>query len=188
MQRTQSFLWAAALGLAIVAGTVACSTNAQTVQPDAAATNRELGRAFYEEAFNAKTSAARATAIMRIVAPDYIQHNAVAPPGRDGLIGFEEAIGQSFPDVRATVRDVFATNDRVVVRWTFTGTLTGQPFLGVAATGQKLEFDGIDIWTVKNGQLYEHWDQFDWPRAFVLLGIKGLPAPFVAVAGQPVNR
>lgn len=50
--------------------------------------------------------------------------------------------------------------------------------LGVAPTGQKLHFDAIDVWTVKDGQLYEHWDQFDWPRAFVQMGVKGLPAPF----------
>lgn len=191
MQPTQSvirLLRQAASGLIAVVMAIACSTNAQTVQPDVAAANAALGRAFYEEGFNAKTATARTTAITRIVSPDYIQHNSIAPPGRDGLIGFETAISQSFPDVKATVLDVFATNDRVVVRWTFTGTLTGQPFLGISATGQKLDFDIIDIWTVKNGQLYEHWDQLDWPRALVLLGVKGLPAPFVDAAGKPVNR
>lgn len=187
MQNTPVILRSAAVGIIAFGIAAACSTQAQ-VQPDASATNQALGRAFYEEGFNGATATARSTALMRIVSPDYIQHNAIAPPGREGLIGFEEAIRQSFPDEKVTVLDAFATNDRVVVRWKFTGTLTGQPFLGIAATGQKLEFDTIDIWTVKNGQLYEHWDQIDWPRALVLLGVKGLPAPFVDAAGKPVNR
>jgi len=39
-------------------------------------------------------------------------------------------------------------------RWTWKGTLTGAPFLGIEAKGQKIEFDAVDIWTVKNGQLH----------------------------------
>ena len=187
MQFTQSIFRFALLIFTAFSVAVACRTQAQ-VQPDLSATNQALGRAFYEEGFNGTTAAARSAALTRIVAPDYIQHNAIAPPGRDGLIGFEEAIRQSFPDVNVTVLDAFATSDRVVVRWKFVGSLTGQPFLGIAASGQKLEFDTIDIWTVKNGQLYEHWDQLDWPRALVLLGVKGLPTPFVDAAGKPVNR
>lgn len=36
--------------------------------------------------------------------------------------------------------------------------------------------------------LQEHWAQFDWPRALIQLGQTGLPAPFVGIAGQPVDR
>ncbi|MEU3984273.1 ester cyclase [Streptomyces sp. NPDC026672] len=67
-------------------------------------------------------------------------------------------------------------------------TVTGDPFLGVAPRGQKLEWDGVDIWTVRDGKLYEHWDQFDWPRALVQLGVQGLPQFFVQAASRPVGR
>lgn len=40
----------------------------------------------------------------------------------------------------------------------------------------------------RNGRLYEHWDQFDWPRVFVQLGVRDLPAPFYGVASQPYSR
>jgi hypothetical protein len=36
--------------------------------------------------------------------------------------------------------------------------------------------------------LQEHWDQFDWPRGLIQLGVKGLPQPFVDVAAKPVSR
>jgi predicted ester cyclase len=97
-------------------------------------------------------------------------------------------IYQAMPDARFILHDVFATSERVVTRWTWTGTLTGPGFLGIAPAGQKVEFDVIDVWSVKGGQLYEHWDQFDWPRALIQLGVKGLPQPFIDVAARPVTR
>lgn len=59
--------------------------------------------------------------------------------------------------------------------------------MGIAPRGQRLEMDGIDIWTVRDGMLYEHWDQFDWPRAFAQLGVQGLPAPLYSVAAIPAS-
>jgi hypothetical protein len=47
----------------------------------------------------------------------------------------------------------------------------------VAPKGQRIEFDGIDIWSVRNGKLYEHWDEFDWPRALIELGVSDLDQP-----------
>lgn len=99
-----------------------------------------------------------------------------------------QAIGASFPDARTELRETFASTDRVVAWWTFRGTLTGAPFLGIAAKGQKVEFDALDVWTLKNGQLFEQGDGIDWPRALVQLGVPGLPARFVQDAWQPVNR
>ena len=151
-------------------------------------TNRELGRAFVEDLEGAKSPTAFAATLARIISPDYIQHNPLVPPGRDGLAQFSGSLGQSFPDAHVTLRDVFASDSRVCARWTFAGTLTGAPFLGITAAGQNVEFDIQDEWTVKDGQLYEHWDQIDWTRGLVQLGVQGVPAPFVAVAGQPVNR
>ncbi len=119
---------------------------------------------------------------------------------RSWIYGRKQAADRRFPDgcnhcgigtgsaERHDCHDVFATEDRVVTRWTWEGTLTGTPLLGIAPAGQKLEFDAIDVWTVRGGQLYEHWDQFDWPRAFAQLGVKGMPQPFYVLAAQPADR
>ena len=37
-------------------------------------------------------------------------------------------------------------------------------------------------------QLGEHWDQFDWPRAFAQLGVKGMPQAFYDLAAKPADR
>lgn len=150
--------------------------------------NTWLGRSFSEVMLNEPDQAKRIEMLNVLVATDYIQHNPLVPEGRQGLIDFIPVIYQSMPDARFTLHDVFATTDRVVTRWTWEGTVTGAPLLGIAPTGQKLEFDAIDVWSVKDGQLYEHWDQFDWPRAFAQLGVKGMPQPFYDLAAQPADR
>jgi steroid delta-isomerase-like uncharacterized protein len=179
----------AVLALTLAATQVAAQDlNGPPAAPGTAEYNAWLGRTFSEVLLNERSQERRVEILNRIVATDYIQHNPLVPEGRQGLIDFIPVIYQAMPDARFTVHDVFATEDRVVTRWTWTGTLTGEGFLGVEPRGQKLEFDVIDVWTVRDGQLYEHWDQFDWPRAFVQLGVQGLPQPFYAVAAQPYDR
>lgn len=157
-------------------------------EPGTVAYNEWLGRSFSEVMLNEPSQERRVAILDRIVAEDYIQHNPLVPEGRQGLVDFIPVIYEAMPDSRFVVHDVFATPERVVTRWTWSGTLTGAPLLGIAPEGQKLEFDVIDVWTVRDGQLYEHWDQFDWPRAFVQLGVKGLPQPFYDVAAKPYDR
>lgn len=159
-----------------------------TAKPGTVEYNTWLGRTFSEVLLNERTQEGRVKILNRIVAENYIQHNPLVPQGRKGLIDFIPVIYQTMPDARFKLHDVFATADRVVTRWTWTGTLTGPGFLGIEPKGQKVEFDVIDLWSVKDGQLYEHWDQFDWPRALIQLGVKGLPQPFVDVAAKPVSR
>jgi predicted SnoaL-like aldol condensation-catalyzing enzyme len=150
--------------------------------------NTWLGRMFSAVMLNEKSQDERIKMLNRLVATNYIQHNPLVPQGRQGLIDFIPVIYQTMPDARFKLHDVFATQDRVVTRWTWQGTLTAAGFLGIEPKGQKVEFDAIDVWSVKDGQLYEHWDQFDWPRALIQLGVTGLPQPFVDVAAKPVTR
>lgn len=183
---------AAASGSAVTAGTGArpCDRPRATRPPrrGTVAYNAWLGRTFTSVLLNTPSEREQRAILDRIVAVDYVQHNPLVAEGRQGLVDFLPVIRQAFPDACFVLRDVFATRDRVVTRWTWTGTLTGGPFLGVPARGQQVEFDAIDIWTVRAGQLYEHWDQFDWTRAIVQLGERQVPDPFVQVANQPVDR
>jgi predicted ester cyclase len=193
MQSSRSIVTAVTLG-ALLAGGLSGVAQGDTVHsrhPSNPASlvehNTELGREFVTLE-NEHDSTRRQRLADDIVSPGYIQHNAIVAPGRAGLLTFMQGIREVIPNVEFTSRDVFATGDRVVSRFTITGTLTDGPFMGIAPSGQKLEWDGMDIWTVKGGQLYEHWDQFDWPRALIELGVRGLPQPFVQTASQPVNR
>jgi predicted ester cyclase len=150
--------------------------------------NKWLGEMFNGVLFNESAPDKQRQIAEQIVDPDYLQHNKLVQTGREGLLAFMPYVFKAVPDTRFVVHDVIATKDRVVTRWTWSGTLTAEGFLGVAPKGQRIEFDGIDIWTVRNGKLYEHWDQFDWPRALIELGVRDLPKPFYNVASQPYSR
>ncbi len=65
-----------------------------------------------------------------------------------------------FPDARWTVEDQVAEGDRVVTRWTFTGTQMGT-FMGIAATGRPLHCTGIRIDRIVGGTIVEEWEEWD---------------------------
>lgn len=159
-----------------------------TASVGSVAYNEWLGRMFNGVLFNTADAAGQRRIASRIVHLEYLQHNLLVAQGRQGIVNFMPVLFTAMPDARFVLHDVFATTERVVTRWTWTGTLTGEGFMGIAPRGQRLEMDGIDIWTVRDGMLYEHWDQFDWPRAFAQLGVQGLPAPFYSVAAIPTSR
>ncbi|HZE27916.1 MAG TPA: ester cyclase [Terriglobales bacterium] len=61
-----------------------------------------------------------------------------------------------FPDMRVSVEDIVAENDKVVVRNTWTGTDT--------QTGKKIRFSGIVIWRIAHRQLVERWACLEAPK------------------------
>jgi steroid delta-isomerase-like uncharacterized protein len=68
------------------------------------------------------------------------------------LRGAFNAITNAFPDVKITINEMIAEGNKVAVRWTFTGTHRGE-FQGIPATGQAVNWTGIDIYTVTDGKL-----------------------------------
>ncbi len=66
----------------------------------------------------------------------------------------------AFPDLRHEIDDQIAARDKVVTRWTASGTHQG-PFLGVRPTRKKVSFTGINIYRIVNEKLVEShvsWD------------------------------
>ncbi|OJV14553.1 MAG: hypothetical protein BGO21_17700 [Dyadobacter sp. 50-39] len=68
---------------------------------------------------------------------------------------FETAL-IAFPDVHFTLHDELADGDKVVSRWSYEATNTGQ-FLGRDTTGLKVYDQGIDIFRIDNGKIVEMW-------------------------------
>lgn len=63
-----------------------------------------------------------------------------------------------FPDLSGTVDDVIASDDKVVVRMTFSGTNEGDfADIGAAATGRHAEWPAVVIWRIECGKLIENW-------------------------------
>ena len=91
-----------------------------------------------------------------LLAPDVVDHFHPGPPRL--FLPFVEG---AFPDFHFATDDLFAgEGDRVVVRFTFTGTHSGDS-LGVPATGKKITASGIAIMRVVNGKIAEFWESAD---------------------------
>jgi predicted ester cyclase len=73
-----------------------------------------------------------------------------------------------------TVEDLVAENDRVVVRWTNSGTHIGE-FVGIPPTGRTFTIAGIDIYRLDGAKLAEHWHVIDQLSMLGQLGL--LPEP-----------
>ena len=65
-----------------------------------------------------------------------------------------------FSDIKFDVDEVFGVDDRIVKRWTFNGTHTGE-FSGVPATGKRISVSGVSITRITNGKIAEELDYMD---------------------------
>ena len=71
-----------------------------------------------------------------------------------------EVLREAFPDIHFTIDDQIAEGDRVVTRYTATGTHQGA-FMGINATGKRVTWTGIYIRRVVDGKLEEGWHSRD---------------------------
>ena len=106
----------------------------------------------------------------RFVALDYINHNVFVGDGREANRRFWAAFFTALPDLTASMEDLVISGDRVAGRFTYRGTHTGE-FLGIPATGRKVEMRSIDIWRVEDGMLVEHWDELNTLQLLQQMGL-----------------
>lgn len=92
-----------------------------------------------------------------LLAEDFVDHTPLpgVPPTRDGVRALFAGLHVAFPDLRVTIHEQIAEDDRVMTRKTFEGT-HGGPFMGIPATGNKIAFSVIDILTFGDGKIREH--------------------------------
>jgi predicted ester cyclase len=83
---------------------------------------------------------------------------------REGLAEIFKAMGKMVPNLRWTIQDVWATEDRIVVLGEASGTPTGN-FFGVEPTGRSFRTISLDIFTVKNGKLSSAYHVENWTGA-----------------------
>lgn len=59
---------------------------------------------------------------------------------------------KAFPDVHISIEELVGEGDKVVLRWTFTGTHRGL-YQNIPATGKQVSYTGIDWYTIADGQI-----------------------------------
>jgi steroid delta-isomerase-like uncharacterized protein len=111
----------------------------------------------YLNAFNERDRDALST----VLAEDVVEHGA-----HERLHGFEEiaefldAHFETFPDYSGTADAVIAEDDTVTVRYTVRGTHTGE-YQNVEPTGRTVEWTGMAMYRVDNGEIAEIWIEED---------------------------
>jgi steroid delta-isomerase-like uncharacterized protein len=108
----------------------------------------------YIEAFNAGDFAAAAAEF----APGAVVHGVLADGGVEEARQIWEQLRAAFPDHHNEIEELLAEGDRsVAVRLTDRGTFTGQPFLGVAATGRRFEIVAMEWFHFTSGKISVRW-------------------------------
>jgi steroid delta-isomerase-like uncharacterized protein len=90
---------------------------------------------------------------------------------KENIVWFRNA----FPDLSCTVEEQVAEDEKVVSRWTLRGTHRGD-FFGIAGTGNRVEFTGIQIDRFdESGRIVEERAEFDLLGALRQMG--AIPEP-----------
>jgi predicted ester cyclase len=83
---------------------------------------------------------------------------------RDQLAGVFTGLGKIIPDLHWTIKDIWTSGNRIVVRGEATGTPTGELF-GVKPTGKSFKTISIDMFTVRDGKLATAYHVENWMAA-----------------------
>ena len=129
--------------------------------------NKAVVRRFYE-VFRAGDM----SIVDEVLSSSFVEHNpfpeqAPGPEGMKQLLGMMRA---AFPDSAILLEDLVAEGDKVAVRAEMTGTHRGE-FMGIPATGKKVTVTGISFYTVADGKITGHWEQFDAMGMMQQLGV-----------------
>ena len=65
-----------------------------------------------------------------------------------------------FSHIEFVVDEVFGVDDRIVKRWTFNATHTGE-FGGIPATGNNITLKGVTVARIVDGKIVEEFDYMD---------------------------
>ncbi len=114
-------------------------------------------------------------ALDEVMATDFVDHSGMPNlPGIEGAKAFFTMMFAAFPDMHFTIVQQLAEGDQVLTHKRFHGTHLGA-FMGIPATGKTVSFDVMDILTVRNGKMTDHWTVGDFLSLMQQLG--AMPEP-----------
>jgi steroid delta-isomerase-like uncharacterized protein len=129
--------------------------------------DEEVVRGFYEE----MNTGRRLDLAPELFAADHKFHDPQVPAA-DGPQGVVDAVTvyQTSLEGHWKIEDIFSGGDRVVVRWTGSGTHVGE-INGIPATGRSIEVDAISVHRMAGGKIAETWEVWDTLGFLQQLGV-----------------
>ncbi len=99
--------------------------------------------------------------------------------GPDGMREFIGGLIEAVPDMRMQIVETTTQDERCVAHWRLTGTFAGPGGLsGVAPTGDRLELEGLDMLTVRDGLIQSNdafTDTMELTRQIGMMPAQGSP-------------
>lgn len=100
--------------------------------------------------------------------------------GPEGLREFVGGLIEAIPDLKVEIVSTTTEGERCAVHWRFSGTFAGPgSFSGIAPTGHRMELEGVDVLTVRDGLIQSNdafTDTMSVPRQLGMMPPLGSPA------------
>lgn len=98
--------------------------------------------------------------------------------GADATAAYFQSGWDAMPDMRLEIQALAEEGSSVFMRWHMIGHHTGAPWNGIAASGRRVEIDGIDHFEVRDGLIASNFvvfDQLQFARAVGFVPQDGSP-------------
>jgi steroid delta-isomerase-like uncharacterized protein len=121
--------------------------------------------------------------IDELAAPDYMDHDPV--DGAQGIDGVKNSVRKyrsAFPDCRLNIDELLSMGDRVVLRFTYSGTHKNT-FEGIAPTGRHVKGTGISIYRFTGDRIRETFTNWDALGLMTQLGVVTMPGKTFKAGG-----
>ena len=109
----------------------------------------------------------------RSMSTDVIYHFNSSPEPIIGLEAnkeFNASLFQGFPDIKQTIEDVIAEDDKVMYRSTMQGTHTGE-FLDIPPTDKSVKINDFTLLRIVDEQIVEWWYECNLLELMKQLGL-----------------
>jgi predicted ester cyclase len=127
------------------------------------ASEEAVVRRFYEEMNNGRKN----ELAPELFTDDHVFHDPQVPA--DVVSVYQRSVEGHW-----AIEEIFSAGDRVVVRWTGSGTRVGE-INGIPPTGRSIRVDAIAIHKVTGGKIAESWEV--WDTLGFLQQIGAVPVP-----------
>jgi len=121
--------------------------------------NEALARRFHMDIFQE----GKLEVADEILASDFVWRNPTIPSelqrGPDSVKKIASAVIDAMPDRQITHNDTIAKGDKVMIRWTMTGTPKKEIF-GIPPSDKPVSTIGFDLFRISQGKIMEMWQQF----------------------------
>jgi predicted ester cyclase len=133
--------------------------------------NKAVARRF-TKAFETNDQAA----FREVLSPDLVAYTAHlgGPVNRETMLQGITAFHGAFSEIRVTLEDLIAEEDRVATRGTTRALHTGS-FQGAPPTGKQVTFSTMSVERIQEGRIVERWVNTDFMALMQQLGL--IPPP-----------